>query len=231
MMWCFCRNEAKSLPDGRCDSSVRIEIHGKNNVPSRLKPAGPCLRRSCDGAAEKASRGVAQSPLVRHPRFALVHPPLARAADGLCDRGFRRQAGDRDRQHLERHQSLPRAFPHSRRGGQARRVAGRRLPAGNAGDRAGRTLPETLDHALPQHAGDGDRGAAARLPGGRRGADGRLRQDHPGAGDGGDLDGSAFHLCARRPDAARQLARRAAGFGQRFLEVLGGTARRHHHRE
>ena len=40
------------------------------------------------------------------------------------------------------------------------------------------------DHALPQHAGDGDRGAAALPPGRRRGADGRLRQDHAGPGDG-----------------------------------------------
>ena len=48
-------------------------------------------------------------------------------------------------QHLERHQSVPRAFPHARRGSEARRVAGGRFPARDAGDRAGRTVPETVD--------------------------------------------------------------------------------------
>jgi len=52
------------------------------------------------------------------------------------------------------------------------------------------------------------------LSGGRCRADGRLRQDHAGADHGRDFDGPAVHLCTRGSDAARQLARRAAGFGQ-----------------
>ena len=42
------------------------------------------------------------------------------------------------------------------------------------------------DDALPQLARDGDRGAAALPSGRRRGADGRLRQDHAGPADGRD---------------------------------------------
>ena len=44
-----------------------------------------------------------------------------------------------------------------------------------------RDVPEADDDDVPQLPGDGDRGAAALLPGRRRGADGRLRQDHAGA--------------------------------------------------
>ena len=43
-----------------------------------------------------------------------------------------------------------------------------------------RAVRQADHHALPQLAGDGDRGAAAQPPGRRRGADGRLRQDHAG---------------------------------------------------
>ena len=41
-----------------------------------------------------------------------------------------------------------------------------------------RELRQADDDALPQPAGDGDRGADPRASGRRRGADGRLRQDH-----------------------------------------------------
>ena len=51
---------------------------------------------------------------------------------------------------------------------------------------AGRDLRQADDHALPQLAGDGGRGAAALAPGRRRGADGRLRQDHARPADGRD---------------------------------------------
>ena len=48
-----------------------------------------------------------------------------------------------------------------------------------------RELHEADDDALPQPPGDGGRGADPRASGGRRGADGRLRQDHAGADHGG----------------------------------------------
>ena len=67
----------------------------------------------------------------------------------------------------------------ARPGGQARGVAGGRIPAGVPGLHALRDVPEADPDALPQPAGDGDGGTAALLPGGRRRADGRLRQVHP----------------------------------------------------
>jgi TRAP-type uncharacterized transport system fused permease subunit len=125
-----------------------------------------------------------QPPLVRRERPALLRPSLAHAADGLRPQRLRRQAGDRHHQHLERHQSLPHPLPRARRGRQARRLAGGRLPGRDAGDVARRAVPEAHDHALPQLPRDGDRGAAALLSGRRRGADGRLRQDHARADHG-----------------------------------------------
>ena len=85
-------------------------------------------------------------------------------------------------------------------------------------------------HDVPQPAGDGDRGTAALVPGRWRGADGRLRQDHAGADHGRDLRQPAGDLHAGWADAARQLARRAAGLRHRHLEILGGIARRQHQR-
>ncbi len=57
-------------------------------------------------------------------------------------------------------------------------------------------------------------------PGRRRGADGRLRQVHPGL----LLGATSMNLPAiyiPGADAARQLAGQGAGFGLRQLEVLG----------
>ena len=52
----------------------------------------------------------------------------------------------------------------------------------------------------------------------------------PGAPDGRDLDEPAGDLRAGRPDAARRLQGQVARQRQRRLEVLGGAARRQHHR-
>ena len=80
---------------------------------------------------------------------------------GLATDDCERQAGHRHHQHLERAQRLPRPFPHPRRGGQARRAAGRRLPGRTAGDVAGGAVREADDHALSQLPGDGGGGIAA----------------------------------------------------------------------
>ena len=117
------------------------------------------------------------------------------------------QAGDRHHQHLERDQSVPRASALARRQRQARRVAGRRLPDRTSGDLAVGDLREAVHHAVSQFAGDGDRGAAAQPSARRRGADGRLRQDHAGPGHGRDQHGHSGDLHSGRPDAARQLER------------------------
>jgi transcriptional regulator with XRE-family HTH domain len=67
-------------------------------------------------------------------------------------------------------------------------------------------------------------------PGRRRGADGRLRQDHAGDAAGRDQRRPAGDLPAGRPDAARHVARPDAGLGLGRLQVLGRAPRRHHHR-
>ena len=141
-----------------------------------------------------------------------------------------RKAGHRHYQYLERHQPVSRAPAHARRGGQARRAAGRRISDRTAGAVARRNLRQADHHALSQSAGDGGRGTAAQPSGRRRGAARRLRQDHAGPVDGRDQHGRAGDLHAGGPDAARQLARAGAGLGLRHLEILGRETRRPHHR-
>ncbi len=68
-------------------------------------------------------------------------------------------------------------------------LAGRRLPDRTAGDVALRAVREADHHALSQFPGDGDRGAAAQPSDRRRGADGRLRQDHARPDHGRDRMG------------------------------------------
>ena len=143
---------------------------------------------------------------------------------------WQRQAGDRHHQHLERDQSVPRAPALARRERQARRAAGRRLPDRAAGDLAVGNLRQAVDHDVPQLPRHGDRGAAAQPSARRRGADGRLRQDHAGPGHGRDQHGHPGDLHSGRPDAARQLERPISRLRLRRLEILDREARRQHHR-
>ena len=124
------------------------------------------------------------------------------------------------------HQSLPRAFPHARRGSEARRLAGGRLSGRTAGALAVREFRQADDHALPQPLGARGRGAPALASGRRRRAPGRVRQDHAGHADGRDQHEPADALPARRPDAPRQLPGPRARFRERRLEILGGQAGR-----
>ena len=181
-------------------------------------------------APEEIAGRTPQLPLARPRRPAFVRPPLAAQAARLRPCRLGRQAGDRHPQHLERHQRLPRPFARARRGHQTRRLAGRRLSDRAAGDVARRAVRQTIDHALPQFPRHGMRGAAAQPSDRRRGADGRLRQDHARPGHGRDLDGLARDLCAGRADAARQLARPHARLRLRCLEILGRETRRQYRR-
>ena len=178
---------------------------------------------------KKETRGTSQPPLVRRQRHALFRSPLAHRADGLRPHRLRGQAGHRDHQHLVGHQPLPHALQAARRGSEARRLAGRRLPARDAGDGAGRDDAEAHHHDVPQLPRDGDRGTAALLSGRRRGAHGRLRQDHARAHHGRDQHEPAGDLPAGGPDAELPLARPDPGLGIGHLEVLGRAARRAHH--
>ena len=92
-----------------------------------------------------------------------------------------------------------------------------------AGDVAGRALREAVHHALSQPAGDGDRGTAAQPSDRRRGADGRLRQDHARPDHGRDQHGHAGDLSCRR---ARCCAATGAGRSSAPAPTPGNTGTR-----
>ncbi len=77
--------------------------------------------------------------------------------------------------------------------------------------------------AVAQHGRDGDRGDAARQPDRRRRPARRLRQDHPGAADGGRVGRPARRGDARRADADRHVPRPAA---RAAAPTCGGCPRR-----
>src|SRR5258706_15588587 len=66
-------------------------------------------------AEEEAPRGAALAPLVWRAGPARLRPSIAHRADGLPPQRLRRQAGDRDHQHLVGHQHLPHALLAARR--------------------------------------------------------------------------------------------------------------------
>ena len=76
--------------------------------------------------------------------------------------------------------------------------------------------------ALPQPAGDGDRGAAAGQPGRRRGAARRVRQDGAGTADGSGQRRPAGGDGDHRADARRRGVRPAARVGHRRLATHRG---------
>ena len=76
----------------------------------------------------RQARGAAEREMVRRRRAARLQPPVPDPPAGHRGRGARRQAGDRDPQHLERDQPLPHASARTRPGGKARRARGGRLP-------------------------------------------------------------------------------------------------------
>ena len=172
------------------------------------------------------ARATQELRLVRRGRDARVQPRHPDAPARRRPRGLPGQADHRDRQHLVRAEPVPHAPAGTGRAGQAGHLGGGRLPGRVRRGVAVRDVPEADPDAVPQPAGHGHRGAAPVLPGRRRGADGRLRQDHPGAADGRGQRGHPGHLPAGRADAARQLPRRHPGQRHRPVEVLGRQAGR-----
>ena len=130
-----------------------------------------------------------------------------------------------------RRSTLPHALQAARRGREARRPAGRRLPDGAAGAVAVGELRQADHHALPQPAGDGGRGAAARPSGRRRRADGRLRQDHARRCCMGAISAGlpAIYLPAG-PMLRGNWKGKVLGSRLRRLEILGRAPRRQDHR-
>ena len=122
-------------------------------------------------------------------------------------------------------------FRAARRGGEARRLAGGRLPGRDAGDLARRSRSRsrprcstaTCSRWRPRSCCAATRSTAR--------ADGRLRQDHARRCIMGALSMNlpAIFMPAG-PMLRGDFARRAPRLRQRRLEVLGGAARGQHHR-
>jgi hypothetical protein len=107
---------ARTLPAGHRSPALR----GQGRLRARV-PGGPAPD-SCAARAGSRPTTCAASATARAPcRWATA-------------RKTGRQAGDRDRQHLERRQPVPRALQAAGGRRQARRAAGRRLSARTAGD-------------------------------------------------------------------------------------------------
>ena len=123
---------------------------------------------------------------------------------------------------------MPRPLQAPRRGREARRAAGGRLPSRAASDLALGVDGEANDYALPQLSRHGDGRAHPLATGGWCCADGRLRQDHAWPHTGRYQRRRAHDLYAGRPDAARQLARQGFGLRLRRLQVLGRAPRGKH---
>ena len=102
-------------------------------------------------------------------------------------------------------QQLQPPSPRVGRGGQARRLAGRRLSARVSDHLPGRDLPQPHLDALPQPGGYGHRGDDPRPTARRRGTAGQLRQDHPAALMGAASADLPAILRQRRADAERPL--------------------------
>jgi dihydroxy-acid dehydratase len=89
-----------------------------------------------------------------------------------------------------------------------------------------RAIRQADDDAVPQPARDRDRGAAAQPSGRRRGADGRLRQDHARAADGRDQHGLPCIYLPAGPMLRGNWKGKRARLGLRRVEVLGRAPRR-----
>ena len=116
-----------------------------------------------------------------------------------------------------------------RRGGQARRVAGRRVPPRVPVHRARRDAAAPHGDALPQPAGDGGRGADAGQPPRRAGPALGLRQDDARAAHGRVERRPAGDHGHRRADAQRPVPGPSAGLGHAGVALRGGARRRDHH--
>src|SRR3974390_639871 len=120
-----------------------------------VSPALPYAGGWCYTLSYDSERRTPQHPVVRRDRADRDDPPVLDARRGVHARGIRRPARDRHRHHLVRAGSVQRPPAEGRRVGQARRVAGGRIPAGVPGHGAGRDAAAAHGHALPEPAGHG----------------------------------------------------------------------------
>ena len=122
-------------------------------------------------------------------------------------------------------------FRVARRGGEARRVAGGRVPGGDARPLARRDVHEADHDALSQPPGDGGRGAAARAT--RSTASccwAAATRRCPALIMGATTATCRRSSCPPGPMLRGNWRGQTLGQRQRRLEVLGRAARRHHRR-
>ena len=122
------------------------------------------------------------------------------------------------------------ALPRARRGGQARRPAGRRAAARVPDDLARREPDEADGDALSEPHVDGRRGVDPVVPARCDRADRRLRQDGSRPADGRRERRRARDRAHRRPVRARVLPRARARRRHRPLALRRHAARRAHER-
>ena len=163
--------------------------------------------------------------MARPPGPRRIPAPLLAEVQRRRRRHVSRTTRDRHLQLVVGARQLQRAPARPGRGGQARRPAGRRLPARVPGHVARRVADEADDDALSQPDGDGRRGVDPLLsPRRRRPAD-RLRQDEPGVDHGRVLGEHPDDRRHGRADAERPLAREGARLLLGLLALPRGAAR------
>ena len=171
------RDRARRHRADRSDPAVRLAARRRRSSSSsrrsraRLRERARMSRPRLTPADLRSHRWFGKDDL-----RSFGHRSRAKQAGFSLD-DISRQAGHRHPQHLERRQPLPHPLPPPRRGSQARRLAGRRVPDGDPGADARRDVHEAEHDALPQPAGDGGGGSAALVSGRRRRPARRLRQD------------------------------------------------------
>ena len=205
------------LPDGR--------LRGGGGADGR-----PARDRREDRPRALRHGRTPQLGVARPPGPRRVPAPLLAEVQRRERRGVSRPSRDRDLQLVVGARQLQRAPARAGRGGQARRPAGRRLPARVPGHVARRVADEADDDALPQPHGDGRRGVDPLLPPRRRRPADRLRQDEPRVDPGRVLGEHPDHRRHGRADAQRPLARQGARLVLGLLALPRGAARRPHQR-
>ena len=96
----------------RSSSWSVLERGAPAELDAAREPCGSRSRRSSRAGGSgrcRQARGAAERQMVRRRRAARLQPPVPDPPAGHRGRGARRQAGDRDPQHLERDQPLPHA--------------------------------------------------------------------------------------------------------------------------
>ena len=202
-----------SWPASRRPVRSRRIVSALDARRSSQRARARCARRAAAGAERVSAPRRRPTDLRSHRWFgkddlrSFGHRSRAKQA-GLQRRGHRRQAGHRHPQHLERRQPLPHAFPDARRGREARRLAGGRLPDGDPGPHARRDVHEADARcSIATCWRWRPRKRCAPIPADGVVLLGGCDKTVPGAAHGRDEREPARDLRARRADAARQLAR------------------------